>query len=149
MAIVLGLDAQLGYDVTGLSGGETFVLATNIRDLSLNMDKATDDVSVRGGNGFRQTVGTLRDGTVEFQMVYDTTDAAFTAFHNAFFINANRVIGLFVADGVLATPGTQGLKGDFMVTGFSVTQNLEEASKVDVTCQLTFSTFVPVWFTVV
>lgn len=149
MSIVLGLNAQLGYDVTGLEGGEVFVLATNIRDLSLNMDKATDDVSVRGGNGFRQVVGTLRDGSVEFQMVYDTADATFTAFHNAFFIDANRVIGLFVADGVLATIGTQGLKGDFMVTGFSVTQNLEEASKVDVTCQLTFSSFVPVWFTVV
>lgn len=149
MSFVLGLNSQLGYDVTGLSGGEAFVLATNVRDLSINMEKATDDVSVRGGNGFRQVVGTLRDGSVEFQMVYDTTDAAFTAFHNAYFIPANEVIGLFVADGVLATVGTQGLKGDFMVTNFSITQNLEEANKVDVTCQLTFSSFTPVWFTVV
>jgi len=149
MAFVLGLSAQLGYDVTGLEDGEVFVVATNVRDLSLSMDKATDDVSIRGGNGFRQVVGTLRDGSVEFQIVYDTSDPTFTAFHNAFFIDANRVIGLFVADGVLATIGTEGLKGDFMVTGFSVTQNLEEAVKVDITCQLTFSTFVPVWFVVV
>jgi hypothetical protein len=149
MSFVLGLDSELGYDVDGLEGGEAFVLADNIRDLSLNMEKATDDVSVRGGNGFRQMVATLRDGSVEFQMVYDTADAAFTAFHNAFFIKANEVIGLFVADGPLATVGTQGLKGDFMVTNFSITQNLEEANKVDVTCQLTYSAFVPIWFTVV
>ncbi len=149
MSFVLGFNSVLGYDVTGLSGGEVFVVATNVRDLSLNMDKATADVTTRGNNGFRALVGTLREGAVEFQMVYDTADAAFTAFHNAFFLTANNVIGLFVADGALATSGTQGLKGDFMVTGFSITQNLEEANLVDVTCNLTFSTFVPVWFTVV
>ena len=149
MSFVLGLNSQLGYDVTGLEGGEVFVLAGNIKDLALNMEKATDDVSTRGGNGFRQVVATLKDGSVEFQMVYDTSDPTFTAFHNAYFLTANEVIGLFVADGVLATIGTQGLKGDFMVTNFSITQNLEEANKVDVTAQLTFSSFTPVWFTVV
>lgn len=148
MSFVLGYNSVLGYDITGLVDGEVFVVAANIRDLSINMERATDDVTTRGGNGFRQVVGTLRDGSVEFQIVYDTTDATFIAFRNAFFNLADQVIGLFVADGGLAVSGTQGLKGDFMVTNFSISQNLEEANKVDVTCQLTFSAFTPVWFTV-
>ena len=41
MSFKLGLSCQLGYDVTGLEGGEAFVLASNVRDLSLNMEKAT------------------------------------------------------------------------------------------------------------
>jgi len=149
MAFVLGKNSQLGYDVTGLAGGEVFVLATNVRDLTINMEKATADVSTRGTGGFRAVVGTLREGSVDFQQVYDPADGAFIAFRNAFFNDADEIIGLFVADGVLATSGTSGLKGEFMITNFSVTQKLEEANLVDVTAQLTFSTFVPLWFTVV
>lgn len=149
MSFVLGMDSVLGYDDTGLEDGETFVVAPNVRDLSLNMDKSTADVTTRGNNGFRALVGTLREGQVEFQMVYDTAEAGFQAFHDAFFLTAKNVIGLFVADGTLATIGTQGLKGDFMVTGFKVGQELENANMVDVVCNLTFSSFLPVWFTVV
>lgn len=152
MAFVLGLDTKLYYAVSGAAiaegtppPGDEWLELTNIKDLSLSLEAATDDVSVRGGAGWRLTVGTLRDGTTEWEMIYDTTDAGFVAIKDAYFNAADRVIGLYVADGDEATTGTEGLMADFMITGFGITQNLEEASKVSVTAQPTFSAFVPAW----
>ena len=148
MAFVLGLDAVMGYDVLGASN-DTWVDLDNCKDVAISLSRASDDVSTRGGAGFRQQVATLREGEITFQMVYDTADAGFIAFSDAFFNTADQVIGIFCADGALATIGTTGLKADFMVSDFSISEALEEAMKVDVTCMITYSAFTPVWFTVV
>lgn len=155
MHFILGLDTKLFYGIAGAAvaegptppAGEEWIELTNIKDLSLSLETATDDVSVRGGNGWRQTVATLKDGTTEWDMVYSPDDTGFIAIRDAFFIVAKRVIGLFVADGPEAASGTQGLIADFMVTAFGITQNLEEATKVAVTVQPTFSAFAPDWIT--
>ncbi len=149
MAFILGLDTKLYYGVDGAAAAEAattpWVELTNIKDLSLSLETATDDVSVRGGNGWRQTVATLKDGTTEWEMIYDPADAGYIAFNDAFFDPAKRVIGVYVADGDIVTVGTAGLMADFMVTTFGITQNLEEAVKVSVTVQPTFSAFQPDW----
>lgn len=155
MAFILGLDTKLFYGIKGAAvaegatppAGEEWIEWTNIKDLSLSLESATDDVSVRGGAGWRQVVATLRDGTTEWDSVYDPLDTGFIAFKNAYFNAVDRVIGVFVADGPEATLGTNGLMADFMVTSFGITQNLEEATKVNITIQPTFSAFVPVWIT--
>ncbi len=41
----------------------------------------------RSNAGWRANVGTLKDGTVEFQMVYDTADTDFDALQSAFLNN--------------------------------------------------------------
>lgn len=147
MAFKLGLETKLYYDTDG-ADVTAWVENTNVRDLTLNLETATDDVTTRGGNGFRQTAATLKDGSTDFQMIYDPADPHFAAFKDAFFNPADRVIGIWVADGDQVTSGTQGLKADMMVTNFTINQNLEEAVKVDVTVAPTFSAYTPNWFIV-
>ena len=57
------------------------------------------DVSTRGNSGWRQTLGTLKDGTIEFEMVWDPGDAGFTAIKDAWLndyaigdLNAEHII---------------------------------------------------------
>jgi hypothetical protein len=82
----------------------------------------------------------LKEGSLEFEMLYDTADADFQAFQAAYF--GNTPIALFVSDGA----GT-GVDADFSVTGFNINQNLEEAMTVSVKAKPTASTRAPQWVT--
>jgi hypothetical protein len=144
MAFVLGLNHKLYYQSTGTraawpaSGAAPgLALISNARDVTFSGDAATADVSTRGGGKFRQQVATLNDAEVEFEMVYDTTDTAFTFMRAAWI--AGSVFGVAVLDGASATAGTQGLWMDAVVTGFEWNQELEEAGKVSVTLANTYS----------
>ena len=121
-----------------------------MRDLTINMEMGVADVTTRGGNGWRQNVATLRDGTVTFQMVYDTTDADFTALQTAFLATtaAAREIKVAAMDGDIATSGSQGLIAFMNVTNFSMPENLEEAVMVDVTLQPSYNSTAPAWTTI-
>ncbi len=110
---------------------------TNCRDLTFGGDSADDDVSTRGGGGFRQKVATLADAEIQFEMVYDTADTDFTFLRDAWI--AKTVFGAAVLDGDSATAGVQGMWMDCVVTGFEWSQPLEGASKVSVTLANTYS----------
>ena len=83
-------------------------------------------------------VATLKEGSLEFGMLYDTADADFQAFQAAYF--SNTPMALFVSDGA----GT-GLDADLSITGFNITQNLEEAMTIFVKAKPTASTRAPQW----
>ena len=157
MAFIFGKDFKMYYDAAGAADGQgtpaNWLENQNVKDLTLNLETAVDDVTTRGSGGFRQNAATLKDGSVDFQMVYDPADADFAAFQDAFFGNGSgfasgggQTIGIAIMDGVITVSGSQGLVADMMITNFSLPQNLEEAGKVDVTVQPTFSQFTPVWF---
>jgi hypothetical protein len=139
MAIKLGMEAVLKYMVGGQAGGGTWTALGNVKDVTLNLETGEADVTTRANAGWRATVGTLKEASVEFEMVWDTADAGFTAIKNAFFTNA--VIGLQVLDG---TSG-QGLQADFSITNFSRSEALEEAITVSVTAKVTYSATAPSW----
>ena len=145
MAIKLGLECKFYRDDSG-----TWNEIGNVRDLTINMEMGVADVTTRGGNGWRQNVATLRDGTVTFQMVYDTTDADFTALQTAFLATtaAAREIKVAAMDGDIATSGSQGLIAFMNVTNFSMPENLEEAVMVDVTLQPSYNSTAPAWTTI-
>ncbi|MEW6249196.1 MAG: phage tail tube protein [Planctomycetota bacterium] len=145
MAVKLGLDAKLYFKVGGVAGGGSWTELTNVRDLSINMEKGEADVTTRAAQGWRATKGTLKEGTVEFEMVWDTADAGFTAIKDAYFNNA--LIGLRVLDGAAGTPA-QGLEADFDITNFSRQEPLEEAITVSVTAKITYSATAPQWVSV-
>ena len=133
----LGMDCKFYYSsslLTGEAGGEpgdlTWNEIANVKDLTLNMEKGEADVTTRANNGFRATLATLKEGTIEFEMMWDPTDAAFTALKNAYF--ANTDIALAAMDGAIGTSGSQGLVSNFQVLNFSRAEPLEEGVTVSV-----------------
>jgi hypothetical protein len=142
MAIRLGLDAKL-YRNTASGGAPTWDLVGNVRDVTLNLETGEADVTTRGNNGWRATVGTLKDASIEFEMVWDTGDADFTAFKDAFFNGTS--IELAVMDGDIATTGSQGLRAVCRIINFTRSEALEEAITVSVTAKPTYSTSPPSW----
>ncbi|KAB2949503.1 MAG: hypothetical protein F9K17_02825 [Phycisphaerae bacterium] len=139
MAIKLGMEAVLNYKVGGQGGGGAWTALGNTRDVTLNLETGEADVTTRANSGWRATVATLKEASVEFEMVWDTADAGFTAIKNAY-LN-NELIGFQVLDGA----GGQGLQADFMITAFSRSEALEEAITVSVTAKVTYSATAPSW----
>ena len=86
MAIKLGMEAALKYK-TGGPGGGCVDGTRQHRDVTLNLEAGEADVTTRANSGWRATVATLKEASVEFEMVWDTGDAGFTAIKNAFFNN--------------------------------------------------------------
>lgn len=145
MAFVLGLNAKL-YRNTGTWAAPSFSLIGNVRDLRLNLEKGEADVTTRAAAGWELVVATLKTAALEFGMVWDTADAAFTAIRNSF-LN-DTTIELLALDGSSATTGSQGLRADMMVSGFTRNENLREALTADVRVKPTYSVNAPTWYTV-
>jgi hypothetical protein len=145
MAVKLGLDAKL-YRNTGTYASPTWNEIKNVKDVTLNLETAEADVTTRGNNGWRATVATLKDGSVEFEMVWDSADDDFGTIRDAF-LNKTAV-ELAVMDGDITVTGTQGLRASYMVMKFSRNEPLEEAITVSVTVKPTYATNAPTWMTI-
>lgn len=132
MAAILGLNAKTYF--AGAIGTPVFTNEVGpIREETINLEKSLADITDRRANGWRLQAGTLKEGTVDLQMIYDPADADFTSFQDAFF-NGSQLILAFM-DGDATVAGTYyGLLAAFQVTSFSLPRQLEEAIIVDITC---------------
>ena len=139
MAIRLGMEATLNYKTGGQAGGGSWNELTNTKDVTLSLEAGEADVTTRANNGWRAIVATLKEASVEFEMVWDTGDAGFGAIKDAYLNNA--IIGLQILDG----DSGEGLQADFMITSFSRSEALEEAIMVSVTAKVTYSATPPTW----
>ena len=142
MSVRLGLDARL-YRNTGTYSAVTWNEVKNVKDLTLSLEAGEADVTTRGNGGWRATIATLKDGSLEFEMVWDTADDDFTAIRTAFLTNGH--VEFAVLDGAVATAGSQGLRAAMAITNFSRSEPLEEAIKVSVTAKPTYSDHPPEW----
>ena len=148
MAIRLGLNAKL-YRNTGTYASPTWNEIGNVKDVTLNLESAEADVTVRANNGWRATVPTLKDASVEFEMVWDTADEDFQAIRDAY-LN-NTTLEVLALDGPVSgagSTGNQGLRAVCNVTGFSRSEPLEEALSVSVTVKPAYSVNPPTWHVV-
>jgi hypothetical protein len=123
----------------GAAGSTATSELTNVKDVTLNLETGEADVTTRGNQGWRATVGTLKEGSVEFEMVWDSDDTGFTAIKNAYFNNTP------IALAILDHENGEGLDADFSITNFSRNEPLEEAITVSVTAKPTYSTRAPAW----
>ena len=144
MAVKLGFDAKL-FRNTATYAVPIWNEITNVRDVTLSLEAGEADVTTRGNNGWRATVATLKDGSIEFEMVWDSADDDFTSIRDAFLDKTS--IELAVMDGAMTTPGSQGLRASFMITSFSRNEPLEEAITVSITAKPTYSANPPSWMT--
>lgn len=124
---ILGMNAKIYYGTAGRTASSEL---SNVRDVTVTLEAGEADVTTRANDGWRATAPTLKECTVEFEMVWKTTDAGFTAIKNAF-LN-NTTIALLV----LSESGGEGMDGDFSITNFSRNEPLEEAITVSVTAKL-------------
>lgn len=145
MSVRRGLDAKL-YRNTGTYETPVWAEISNAKDLTLNLEKGEADVTTRANDGWRATVGTLKDGSIEFEMVWDTEDAGFSALQSAYFDDTS--VELAVMDGDIEEAGSQGLRASFVVTNFTRNEPLEEAMTVSVTLKIAYSDNAPQWMTV-
>jgi len=137
MAHVLGMNCKAYY---GTAGSTASTELTNVRDVTINLETGEADVTTRGNSGWRATAATLKEGSVEFEMIWqDGGDAGFTAIETAW-TNATAIALAFL-DGA----GGSGLDADFTITNFSRSEPLEDAVKVSVTAKPTYSTRAPSW----
>ena len=145
----IGLDCKLYYNTGGnedpiVPGNWTEL--DNAKDVTLNLEKGEADVTTRANAGWRATAGTLKDGSIEFEMVWDTSDAGFTAMKDAYFNGVS--IGILALDGGVSVSGSQGLVADMEVINFSRNEPLEEAVTVSVTLKPAYSDEPPRWVTI-
>jgi len=139
---VLGMNAKAYYGATGTVIGSMTEM-DNARDLTLNMEAGEADVTTRANSGWRGKAATLKECSVDFEMVWKPSDPAFQAIKDAFI--ASDTIELAVLDQARETSGAQGPKGEFSITKFSRNEKLEEAITVSVTAKLaTFREWVEV-----
>ena len=145
MTIKLGMEGKL-YRNTADYATPTWVEMQNVKDLTLSVEANEADATTRGNNGWEAIVAALKKGSIEFEMVWDTADADFTAIQQAFF--GNTTIEFAVMDGDVASSGSQGLRATMTITNFSRSEPLQEVMTVSVTIKPTYAANAPEWMTV-
>jgi hypothetical protein len=141
----IGLEMKL-YRNTGTYESPTWTEMTNVRDVTLNLEKGEADVTTRGSGGFRATKGTLKDASLEFESVYDPDDADYVALETAYF--NDTALDVAVADGDIAVSGTKYIRAEMEVFSFSRSEPLEEGVTVSVSMKPTYSAHPPAQVTV-
>jgi hypothetical protein len=123
--------AILAQKWDGTGAAPTSTEMPNVKDVTVNCETGEADITTRANNGWRATAATLKNGSVEFEMIWDPGDAGFRKMQAAWSNSAE--IGLAFMDGAIAGPGSSGLASNFTVTNFSRKEPLEEAVTVSVT----------------
>lgn len=145
MAYVLSEDAKVYYN-TASYATPTWAEVTNVKDVTLNLEKDETEVTTRASGGYKEFVDGLIDASIDFNMLWDTADTAFTAFQTAFF--AKTAVEFLVLDGDEGTTGSQGLRVTCMIKNFTRNETLGEALTVDVTIRpVKNSDAAPAWYT--
>lgn len=135
-------------------------LRGNVTDVTISNSLATADVTTRGGNGFRQVLGTLKEAEISFDIIWDSSEPLFAAVFQAF--EKNQLLDMAFSDGIItgakddggdptnasptaltAQSGSIYYRAQFSITEFSIDQSLEEAIRASVTLQSGFSSGVP------
>ena len=131
---ILGMNGKLYYDATALldtpDTGD-WTLITNATNVTTSTETGETDVTTRANSGWRATATTLKDATIELELLYKAVDLAFDALEAAW--EAGTEIAIAAMDGLIATVGSKGLAGNFIVSSFTRSEPLEEGMTVTVT----------------
>jgi TP901-1 family phage major tail protein len=129
----------VNYKEGGQADAGDWAALSTVRDLTLNLEAGEADVTTRGNNGWRATLATLKDASVDLESIWDPADAGLVALRDAY-LN-NELIGIQVLD----EEDGEGLQADMMVTSFSRSEPLEEGMTVAISMKPTYSETAPTW----
>lgn len=145
MTYKLGLEGKL-YINTGSYGTPVWDEIPNVIDCDIALDKDEADMSNRSSGGWEMMLPTLKKGAVEFEMNYDPADADWVLLRDAYINNTLKEYA--VADGAVATSGTQYLRLHAYVMKFGRSEKLREGMKTPVTLKPGYSSNAnPAWVT--
>ena len=142
MASVNAYNCRLYYNETGKGGTGAWVEFSNIKNLTQNLTAGEADVTTRAGDGYKATEPTLIDASVEFQSVYDASDAHLAIFQAAFIGRTRLGIRVLTGD---PTVDAEGIEADMKVTAFTRNEQIEDAVTIDITMKPCYSADAPEW----
>lgn len=138
MNFLLGMNAKLYIGASVTDPAEISVAALseldNVKDVTLNTQAGEADITTRANKGWRGTAPTLRECTLDFQMVWKPNDTGFAAVKQAFLTSGEVAMAALTGD--VEDADAEGPVGNFTITNFSRSEALEEAIVVDVTAKL-------------
>jgi len=123
----LGLECKLFYGTAGTQAANEL---KKVKDVTVNMEKGEADVTTREAEGWRLTMGTLKEATIDFDMLHESGDAAISSFQSAYM--TGTPLSLFVTDGE-----GSGLDCDVHVLKFTRSEPLEDVVSYSVSCKPT------------
>ena len=156
--VSLGFDAALyrlttgtratwgAADSSGIHGGAApanLSEITNVTgDCTLNADSTDVDTSTRASDWKLAAQG-MHEGSYEFTMIDDSTDADLAAIKAAHFLR--KSIAIAILDDEKTVIGADGLWADFAVIGFTRGEPLNDKLTIKVTIKPTRSAVAPEW----
>lgn len=163
---------QLMYDNSGTwtynsAFESSYLLLKTVQDVTLSLTASTADVTNRNSNGWRQMVSALKEGSVDFSVLWQPDDSLFDDLLAAYldqcpvaFAILDGPIGGFNATCTPDTTGgnqdpysprckscgkVTGLHADFVITSFTRNEALEEGVTADVTIEPAVGMIYPEW----
>jgi len=143
MGLKAGSEAKLYFCAAGIGGVPSWTEMPRARDASLTLSKKEADASHRGAGKWVITKGHLKDAQIEFEYIWDTSDAAFAALR-ASFVNGT-LLGIACMDGDIDDALSEGLWADCEVMKFDRKEPLDGNVVASVTLKPTYSDNPPVW----
>ena len=135
----LGKDAKLYYN-SGTYAVPVWNEISNATDVTINVAKGEADVTRRGSGGWKEMIGTLKEGSITFEMIHIPHSTGYSTLQKAF--DKGTTVEIAAMDGAV-TSTSQGYRMTVSVTDFSLTQPLTEAQKTSVTLKPTTSDNAP------
>ena len=115
-----------------------------IRNVTLNLEKGEADVTTRGANGWKEVLPTLKEATIESELVWDTDAELFQKLLKSFLEDTS--LEFLFLDGPVETKGSQGLRAVCGVFKFSRDEQLDGALIASVSFKPTYGNVKPSWF---
>jgi hypothetical protein len=130
MGAVRGKDFKLYFNSdVPYDNSPTWVEDKNVRDVTRNLEKDLADASVRGSS-FHMQLATLKTLSLDFQKVYDESDAAYIRYEQAFFDDSN--VEFLVLDGDIGVAGSKGIRFLGQISKFGNNEALTDVGLTDV-----------------
>jgi len=139
----IGFEASLYYQTDGVAGTAGWNELDIVADVSMNASGDEVEVTTRKGNGWKQYLAGLKDATIEFEAVWDAGEAGYEAIRDAWLNRSN--LGIRMLDGDFAVAGSEGLEGDFVVTGFQRNEPIGDKIAVSITLKPALSDTAMQW----
>ena len=126
MTAKMGFNCKMYYNDTGGTYAiPVWVELTAVKNSKTNLAIDVADATIRGNNGWKTNIAGLKDGSIDFDYIFDTADSNnFGDLKTAFL--AGTPLEFLVLDGSRTVAGSQGLRAQFYITDFSRNEGLTD-----------------------